>query len=43
MDYCRDLLAAYKIPRRYRFIASEELPLTTTGKLQRDRLAALFD
>ena len=41
-DHCRDLLAAYKIPRRYRFIAAEDLPLTTTGKLQRDRLAALF-
>jgi len=38
----REALAGYKVPRRYRFIASDDLPLTTTGKLQRNRLADFF-
>ena len=36
-------LAAYKVPRRVRFFASEgELPLTDSGKLDRRRLGALL-
>ena len=35
-------LAAYKIPRLIRFAAEEELPLTTTGKVQKNRLANTF-
>ncbi len=35
-------LASYKIPRLYRFVAERDLPLTTTGKVQKNRLAALF-
>ena len=38
----RDALAGYKVPRHYRFVASDELPLTATGKLQRNRLAEFF-
>ena len=38
----REALAGYKVPRRYRFVASDDLPLTTTGKLQRNRLADFF-
>ncbi len=40
--HCQGVLAAYKIPRHYRFVEAATLPLTTTGKLQRNRLAALF-
>jgi fatty-acyl-CoA synthase len=40
--FCRKALAAYKVPRLVRFVAEHELPLTTTGKLQKNRLAATF-
>lgn len=40
--HCRSHLAAYKIPRHYRFVSRSDLPLTTTGKLQKNRLADLF-
>ena len=41
-DFCRESLAAYKVPRLFRFVAETELPLTTTGKLQKNRLASTF-
>jgi fatty-acyl-CoA synthase len=41
-DFCRKTLAAYKVPRLVRFVAEEELPLTTTGKVQKNRLASTF-
>jgi fatty-acyl-CoA synthase len=41
-DHCRKSLAAYKVPRLIRFAAEEELPLTTTGKVQKNRLASTF-
>src|SRR5512145_1419526 len=40
--FCLKSLAAYKVPRLIRFVAESELPLTTTGKLQKNRLAATF-
>ena len=40
--FCRDALAAYKVPRLFRFAQAAELPLTTTGKLQKNRLWELF-
>ena len=40
--HCRKALAAYKVPRLIRFVAEEELPLTTTGKLQKNLLASRF-
>ncbi len=40
--HCQGILAAYKLPRHFRFVAASALPLTTTGKLQRNRLADLF-
>ncbi len=40
--FCREHLALYKIPRRYRFVSETDLPLTVTGKLQKNRLADLF-
>jgi fatty-acyl-CoA synthase len=41
-NHCRTRLAAYKTPRHLRFVAATQLPLTTTGKLQRNRLPGLF-
>ncbi len=38
----REALAGYKVPRHYRFVEASDLPLTTTGKLQRNRLADFF-
>jgi fatty-acyl-CoA synthase len=40
--HCRAALALYKVPRRFRFVAESELPLTVTGKLQKNRLAEFF-
>jgi fatty-acyl-CoA synthase len=40
--FCRKALAVYKVPRLIRFVAEHELPLTTTGKLQKNRLASTF-
>ncbi len=40
--HCRQHLAAYKVPRHFVFVAAGELPMTSTGKLQRNRLAELF-
>src|SRR6516225_408728 len=39
---CRRRLAAYKIPRLMKFVSEAELPLTVTGKLQKNRLADFF-
>lgn len=41
-QHCRTTLAAYKTPRHFRFVDASALPLTTTGKLQRNRLPGLF-
>ncbi|WP_051444080.1 class I adenylate-forming enzyme family protein [Afipia sp. P52-10] len=40
--FCRERLATYKIPHKFCFVSERDLPLTTTGKLQRARLAELF-
>lgn len=42
MDRCRRELAAYKLPRAFRFVKEADLPLTTTGKVQKNRLAEFF-
>ena len=39
---CREVLAAYKVPRLVCFVEERELPLTTTGKIQKNRIAATF-
>ena len=41
--HCAQHLAAYKVPREYRFVSAGALPLTTTGKLQKARLVEFFD
>ncbi len=40
--HCAQHLAAYKVPREYRFVGAGDLPLTTTGKLQKARLGEFF-
>lgn len=36
--WCRERLAAFKVPRRVVFVTAPELPTTTTGKVQKYRL-----
>ena len=43
LTLCRETLAVYKVPRRVKFVTAAELPLTSTGKLQKNRLKDLFD
>jgi fatty-acyl-CoA synthase len=43
LDHCRSELAAFKVPRRIRFARIEEVPLTTTGKVHKQKLAELFE
>ncbi|MBT3534464.1 MAG: acyl--CoA ligase [Rhodospirillaceae bacterium] len=40
--HCRLSLAAYKVPQYFAFVAANELPVTSTEKLQRNRLHELF-
>ncbi|OYV67948.1 MAG: hypothetical protein B7Z74_08995 [Deltaproteobacteria bacterium 21-66-5] len=40
--HCAAALAAYKRPRVWRVVAETALPLTITGKVQKNRLGELF-
>jgi fatty-acyl-CoA synthase len=40
--HCRHHMAAYKVPRRLIFAQRAQLPLTVTGKLQKNQLHTLF-
>jgi fatty-acyl-CoA synthase len=40
--YCRTQLAVYKVPAYVVFCSERDLPLTTTGKIQKNLLAATF-
>lgn len=40
MHLCRDMLAGYKRPREFRFIAFDDFPRSTSGKVQRHVLEA---
>ena len=40
--FCRQTLAAYKVPRHFVFVDANQLPVTSTEKLQRNRLHELF-
>lgn len=40
--HCKALLANYKIPALIRFSTEDALPLTTTGKVHKSRLAEMF-
>ena len=41
-QFCKQELAAYKVPARFRFATDAELPLTTTGKVQKMQLHSLL-
>ena len=36
--FCRERLAAYKVPREFRRIEAADLPRSSTGKIQRHEL-----
>ena len=36
--FCREALAAFKVPQHFRFVPRESLPLTASGKVQKHRL-----
>jgi fatty-acyl-CoA synthase len=42
LAHCRRALSDYKLPRRIIFVAETDLPLTVTGKIQKNRIAELF-
>ena len=42
IQFCKARSAAYKVPRRVRVVGEQELPLTNTGKVQKQRIADLF-
>ena len=41
--HARAELASYKVPRHFRFITEDKIPLLPTGKVDRASLAKLFD
>ena len=41
-QFCKRELAAYKVPTRFRLATDDELPLTTTGKVQKMKLHTLL-
>ena len=36
--FCREALAAFKVPQHVRFLPRQALPLTASGKVQKHRL-----
>jgi fatty-acyl-CoA synthase len=38
IEYCRERLARFKVPKRVVFYSADELPTTPTGKVQKFRL-----
>lgn len=38
--YCQQRLAAYKVPKVFAFVGLQDLPLTSTGKIQKNRIGA---
>lgn len=42
LEHCRHELAAYKVPRLMTLVREADLPLTVTGKLQKNRLHEFF-
>jgi fatty-acyl-CoA synthase len=41
-SFCKEEMAAYKVPSIFRIIKDSELPLTTTGKIQKMKLNQLL-
>ena len=42
LAFCKNEMAAYKVPHQFHFTSEIELPLTTTGKVQKARLHTLL-
>ena len=42
LTFCKKEMAAYKVPHQFHFTTENELPLTTTGKVQKARLHTLL-
>ncbi|HFJ0421398.1 AMP-binding protein [Pseudomonas aeruginosa] len=42
IGFSKKHLAAYKVPKLVRFVNEHELPLTTTGKIQKNKIASVF-
>lgn len=42
LAFCKTRLAAYKVPRKIRLIAEHELPLTTTKKVQKNKIGEVL-
>ncbi|WP_145958978.1 class I adenylate-forming enzyme family protein [Sphingobium sp. SCG-1] len=42
VEHCRSMLAAFKVPRRIVISQAKDVPLTTTGKVHKAKLAAMF-
>lgn len=42
LSWCKTRLAGYKVPRLVRFVTEQEWPLTSTGKIQKNQIAAKF-
>ena len=42
LAFCKTEMAAYKVPHQFHFTTESELPLTTTGKVQKARLHTLL-
>ena len=43
LEHCRKDLSKYKLPREVRFLKDEQLPRSTTGKIQRHVLEKMLD
>jgi fatty-acyl-CoA synthase len=41
-EYCRARIAAFKVPRRIRFVSEAEIPRTSTGKVNKQGIAGLI-
>jgi fatty-acyl-CoA synthase len=41
-DYCRARIAAFKVPRRIRFVSEDEIPRTSTGKVNKRDVESLL-
>ncbi|NND70020.1 MAG: AMP-binding protein [Rhodothermales bacterium] len=41
VDFCKENLSHFKVPRRIRFVTREEFPMTVTGKIQKYRMREL--
>jgi fatty-acyl-CoA synthase len=42
LQWCRDRLAAYKLPKEIRFVDEQTLPRSSTGKIQRHEIERLW-